>query len=428
MNEPAFDLRDKSARKLSTSPCISSEKRLKRTELRAIIGEETVRLCLATCGQGLRAIVLTGSLARDEATFVEEDSGWQLLGDADFFLVYEQTSRLPSDGDLVSLISAIEDSLLARGIYGQIGLGAVQPTYLRHLKPRIATYELRTCGRVLWGDARILSLIPSFSVGEISREDAWRMLCNRTIEFLGHAAESPLGEAESSSSFRYAAIKLILDAATSYLVFAGAYEPGFRRRAVRLCELAGESAAISAAPFSLKQFAEQVSACTAWKISDSEKGCDLRPAVWKEAVRHACALWRWELVQLTGAPANLSEDALWTRWVSRLTAPQTARGWLSLARRRGWSKSWRRWPRWVGLSRRGTPRYAMYRVAAGLLSRLSDSAEMDGTPFRLGSNWGELRALLPERVPASVGLEDSWQKLAADLSWNYKSFLLGTDA
>jgi len=70
----------------------------------------------------------------------------------------------------------------------------------------------------------------------------------------------------------------------------------------------------------------------------------------------------------------------------------------------------------------------MYRVAAGLLSRLSDSAEMDGTPFRLGSNWGELRALLPERAPASVGREDSWQKVAADLSWNYKSFLLGTDA
>src|SRR5260370_22407140 len=149
-------------------------------------------------------MVLTGSLARDEATFVEEVSGWQLLGDADFFLVYEQTSRLPSDGDLVSLISAIEDSLFARGIYGQIGLGAVHPTYLRHLKPRIATYELCNCGQVLWGDARILSLIPSFSVGEISREDAWRMLCNRTIEFLWHAAESPLGESEHSSSCRYA--------------------------------------------------------------------------------------------------------------------------------------------------------------------------------------------------------------------------------
>jgi hypothetical protein len=428
MNEPGFDLRDKPSRKLSTLPYISSEKRLKRTELRGVIGEETVRLCLDACGQGLRAIVLTGSLARDEATFVEEDSGWQLLGDADFFLVYEQSSRLPSDGDLASLISAIEDSLVARGIYGQIGLAAVHTSYLRRLKPRIATYELRTCGRVLWGDAGILSLIPSFDVGEISREDAWRMLCNRAIEFLGHAAETPPGEGESSSSFRYAAIKLILDTATSYLVFAGAYEPSFRRRAVRLCERARESAAIAAAPFSLKPFADQVSVCTAWKISGREKDSDFRPAIWKEAVRHACALWRWELIQLTGAPANLSDNALWARWVSRLTTPQTARGWLSLARRRGWSKSWRSWLRCVGLSRRGTPRYAMYRVAAGLLSRLSDSAEIDDAPLRLGSNWGELRALLPERAPTSVGREDSWQKLAADLSWNYKSFLLGTDA
>lgn len=397
------------------------------TELPSIIGEETVRRCLEKCGRRLRAVVLTGSLARDEATFIERGNHWCLFGDADFFLVYEQTQRLPSDADLAHLISAIENRLLARGIFGEIGLAAVHPSYIRRLKPRIATYELLTCGRVLWGDAGILSPIPRFSVEEISREDAWRMLCNRTVEFLGHAAEAPLGKAESSSPIAYAAIKLILDTATSYLVFSGAYEPTFRSRAVRLSELARDSATISPASFPLKQFADQVSACTAWKLSEGEKGCD-PPVIWKQAVRYAYTLWRWELAQLTDAPASLSDHALWSRWARRQTTLQRAQGWLSLVRRRGWHRSWRSWPRWIRLSFRGTPRYVVYSVAAGLLSRLSDRAEIEGAPLCPDLNWHELRRLLPECAPTSIARGENWRRLAADLIWNYKGFLLTTDA
>lgn len=410
----------------STLFCASDQTRPDLVELSAIIEEETVRLSLHMCGPGLRSVVLTGSLARNEATFIKRKGGWCLLSDADFFLVYEQTSRPPSDADLSSLSSAIQERLLARGIYAQIGLGAVHPSYLRRLKSHIATYELRTCGRVVWGDGGILSLIPSFGVEEICREDAWRMLCNRAVEFLGHAAEIPPFE-ETSSAVSYAAIKLILDTATSYLVFAGAYEPTFRRRSVRLSELACESAAISRAPFALKQFADRVSACTARKVCDSDTDCNLPPSIWKEAVRYAWALWKWELVQLTGASASHSDDALWAQWVSRLTAMQKIGGWLSVAHRRGWHRSWTNWTRWLRLSRRGTPRYLIYRVAAELLSRLSDSAEMEGQSFCLEPNWDELRTLLPEGAPASAARQEDSRQLAADLAWNYKTFLLGTD-
>ena len=415
-------------RSLSSASPVSSQKRPERAELSAIIGEETVRLCLEKCGQQLRAIILTGSLARDEATFIQEKSGWRLLGDVDFFLVYGQTSPLPSDADLSSLGSAVEQRLVTRGISGHVGLGAVHPSYLRQLRPRIASYELRNSGRVLWGDAQILSLIPQFGVGEIPREDAWRMLCNRAVEFVASAATDQPAEADGDFSSFYAAIKLMLDSATSYLVFTGAYEPTFRRRAVRLGEFANESAAISAAPFPLRPFADQVSACTAWKLSGSEKDAQFRPEIWKQAMRYAIALCRWELLQLTDAPATLSDDELWCRWLSRLTVLQWVRAWLSAARRVGWSQSWKNWPRWMRLSLRGTPRYLVYRVAAGLLSELSRCAETDSTAFRLDSNLGELGALLPERAPASFGRGDNSQNLAADLAWNYKTFLLGTDA
>src|SRR5690242_4138408 len=75
----------------SDSLSASFPQRPELAELSAIIGEETVRLCLEKC-EKLGAIILTGSLARGEATFVQEKTGWRVLGDADFFLVYRQTS------------------------------------------------------------------------------------------------------------------------------------------------------------------------------------------------------------------------------------------------------------------------------------------------------------------------------------------------
>src|SRR5689334_13313115 len=134
------------ARPLSDKPSASSQKRLGSAELSAIIGEETVRLCLEKCGQKLHAIILTGSLARDEATFIPEKTGWRLLGDADLFLVYEQTSRLTSDADLSSLASAIEERLFARGIDGWVGRGPITPTCLPRWKRRMAPYDLRNSG------------------------------------------------------------------------------------------------------------------------------------------------------------------------------------------------------------------------------------------------------------------------------------------
>jgi hypothetical protein len=67
-------------------------------------------------------------------------------------------------------------------------------------------------------------------------------------------------------------------------------------------------------------------------------------------------------------------------------------------------------------------------VAAGVLSRFCDFTEGDPATFQLDSNLKALRALLPERAPTSVGPQNNWQALAADLAWNYKKFLLGTDA
>src|SRR5205807_6068276 len=91
---------------------------------------------------------------------------------------------MPRSRALGPLRQSIEEGVSRRGILARVTLSAVHPDYLRKLRPHIFAYELKKCGRVIWGDSQILSLVPRFSASRIPFEDAWRLLCNRMIEQL----------------------------------------------------------------------------------------------------------------------------------------------------------------------------------------------------------------------------------------------------
>src|SRR5688572_23554825 len=85
------------------------------------IVDATARACAERFSPRLRALVLTGSLARDEATFVRVRDGLLLLGDAEFLLVFHEGAPLPA-GDAVTLAArAVEDELRRQGLRGKIG-------------------------------------------------------------------------------------------------------------------------------------------------------------------------------------------------------------------------------------------------------------------------------------------------------------------
>jgi len=63
--------------------------------LSSVVSSETARRSLRAFGNSLRAIVVTGSLARGEET-VELESGYKIvLGDAEFLLVFHPNVALP---------------------------------------------------------------------------------------------------------------------------------------------------------------------------------------------------------------------------------------------------------------------------------------------------------------------------------------------
>src|SRR6266568_9141306 len=188
--------------------------------LQEAICEAAVQSAMTNYGDKLKAIIVTGSLARHEGTFFREDDCWIQFGDSEFLLVFEENAKLPLSEDLFVVQETIESELLRHGLKCRVSLAAVLPTYLRRLQPHIFAYELLTCGRVLWGEP-VISLIPRFPSAAIPLEDAWRLLCNRMIELLEASMVLRDGPQELTSEVFYKTVKLYVEMATSFLVFAG---------------------------------------------------------------------------------------------------------------------------------------------------------------------------------------------------------------
>lgn len=396
--------------------------------LRATVGSETARLCAERYAGQLRAVVLTGSLARDEGTWRTDGGRSRALGDAEFLLVFGDRAPLPEAADVETLAERIDSHLAARGIVCPITLSPVGATYLRRLPPAIFAYELRTSGQVVWGDATVLSLIPAFAASDIPLEDAWRLLCNRLVEQLEAAPEMSERSTDLAEPALYRTVKLHLDMATSLLVFLGSYEPSYRQRAERLRELAGRQDQTGRYPFRLEPFARIVTACTEWKLAEGDAPAP-EGVSWEGVIERSHRLWRWEVARLSGASPELPDHALLETWLRRQPAADRARGWLHVLRKCGWQRSWRLWPRWAHLARRGSPRYLVYSAACRLLfelPRLEGGASEGADETTVWQElWGDLPVIRPW---ANQRRALPWQEAASEITWSYREFLVGTRA
>ncbi len=396
------------------------------------ICEATVQSAVANYGDNLKAIVLTGSLARQEGTFFREGDCWIQFGDSEFLLVFNEKAKLPLSEDLFVVQETIESELLRHGLKCRVSLAAVLPTYLRRLQPHIFAYELLTCGRVLWGEP-VISLIPRFFPAAIPHEDAWRLLCNRMIELLQASVVLRDRPLELTSEVFYQAVKLYIDMGTSFLVFAGNYEPTFAARAERIRLLQAEKRPADGCPLDLARFAERVDACTRWKLSGAWEmalkervGQRNNLAFWEAAIADAHLLWHWELTRLTGAGESLSDQQLIARWTRQQPVVQRARGWLFVLRREGWHRSWRKWPGWAPRVLRASPRYCVYAAASKLFFKLPALVAADSQTKAEENSMRQLLFRLPVFRNPSLTATPDWRRAASEIAWNYHRFLEGT--
>ena len=222
--------------------------------MKHIICKETARLELQLYRDRLRAVVLTGSLARNEGTFIEGAGGCRLHGDAEFIFVFGDDGILPSTADLAVMSQQIEERVHRQGLRAEITVSAVRPGYFRRLEPSIFAYELKACGETVAGDSKLLALIPDFGPREIPREDAWRMLANRLVEQLESVDELIEGRPTLTPASYYRTVKLYLDMGTSLLVFAGAYAPTYEERCKTLSLLVEPPPGLKPWPFPIERY------------------------------------------------------------------------------------------------------------------------------------------------------------------------------
>jgi len=385
------------------------------------ICEHITRACLEEFAAGTRSIILTGSLARNEGTFLRSGSTLSLIGDAEFVVVLRKESRLPSGDTVAGICRRVENALAESELVARVSAAVVHDDFLRRLKPRMFAYELRTCGVVVWGEPQILGLVPQFAASDITLEDAWRTLCNRSIEALeALAAADPDQQAIPRDVF-YSIVKLYLDMATSLLLFTGDYEPGYARRAQRLSWLAATDTDGGDRPFALQAFSREVETCTTWKLNPDESLG--RKASWSwcwSALQYAAALWRWELVQLTGGTLTSDTEELLAKWMHMQPAAERLRGWLYVWRECGWFRSSRHWPRWAKLARTGSPRYWIYSALGDVLLHALGpvDCQLDRASQRL--------PLTISSIPPGTGV--TRDLLSRGIASNYHRFLAHTTA
>ena len=410
--------------------CADSAKSLSAATVTERICEEASRVCEQEFGRGLQALILTGSFARGEGSFIRKNQTWQALSDAEFIVVLADSARLPSTTEQRQISGRTSHALQTHGVSCSLSFGFVHADFLRKLEPSIFAFELRECGQVVSGDASVLSLAPKFEASEIPLEDAWRLLCNRLVECL-----EVLGCLESehesiSPQVSYRIVKLYLDMCTSLLVFCGAYEPRYSQRADALSKLA-QSGSLDV-PFSLRDFSNLVSAATEFKIADKhgEKfGASNRThlaSATAEAMSYTRQLWRCELKKLTASHDDADDQQLLKRWMRQQGTARRLRGWAYVCRKQGWHRSWREWRRWLGLMREASPRYCIYAVASeicfGLPASPNDVRDLTDSDCR---RW---RNLLPVHKQVSGSERSLWSQLMAETLWNYQQFVVETRA
>jgi len=379
------------------------------------IAAALVQLCRESFGGGLRAVVLTGSLARNEASFARKGEQTILLSDAEAIVVLHDGTPLPPRQATQALCGLVERRLAALGIRVHISLSMVHAEYLRRLPPHIFSCELRACGRVLYGDAAMLEQIPRYTAAELSPEDAWRILGNRLVEQMESSAEMNI-----ESSPRYRCIKLCLDLASSLLAFSGRFQPGYRNRLTCVERLA-LTAEASQLPIPIHEFLPLLRLCTTIKLQtgSDEFANDLTHQV----TRWAWQTWLWELQQLSGSGSiacyPATQDAakeMICRFGRSQGAAKLIRGWLYAARRTGWLRSMRHSPRWLRLLALGlTPRHAVYLAACQWQHARCEEISVGASKCIDGS-------LLPVlHEPMSTAAE-----AARQLVWNYQEFVTET--
>ncbi len=265
----------------------------------------------------LVGVVLTGSFARGEGSVLSLPGRLKVLGDIEFFVVLATGAdyrRLRAE--MTGWGPAAAAALGRDRIDVDIEFGPVDVGYFRRADPSIFVYDLRHHGKVLWGPPDLLETIAAFDADAIPREDALRLLFNRTIEQLETYDRIADLEGDALLDIAYRRLKIVLDLAGSALAFSGSHCVSYGRRPAALSRLIMETPSL--ARRMPEGFGGQLAHAARVKLAPDEHDFAKLPGRTTEAQRAALraqivadvaamtGLLSWELEQLLETRGDLA--------------------------------------------------------------------------------------------------------------------------
>lgn len=259
---------------------------------------EAVDVVRGWAGEGLVAVLLSGSHASGEAVWFVHDGHRFTLSDLDFYAVMRDSAECRAAAERARRgRDAAAVRLAEAGFTAPLEVGFLTPAGLAQMAARPGTLELVRHGAAVAGDAGVLARVPRWTPREVSAEEVALLLENRGHELL--AAWPDLGAPGGRERLRarHATLKAAADLAGVLALRAGEWPDGAAAR-VEWARPRAAAALAGAVPAELADVPLGVGrlwdTALAWRRGElGVPSPDEMAGEWRRTVRAWCAFWWW---------------------------------------------------------------------------------------------------------------------------------------
>ncbi|MFN0150779.1 MAG: hypothetical protein ACKVU1_08735 [bacterium] len=217
----------------------------------------------------VRAIIVSGSLARGEGGLGRWNGGTFPVADLDLYVV----ARTPQDA--VVLREARHGFLAAHeGDSLRTDVGVATESDLAAMPDTIANFSLGRDGKVAWGDPSALGHLRNVDAARIPREDAINLVLNRAAEELAalRSAENEPDSRAKALVLYYRGVKTVADVGLAILLRRGVCEPAYGGRGERVAAALDDDPRLAAEMPAA--FAADVERACEWKLAPRAESLD----------------------------------------------------------------------------------------------------------------------------------------------------------
>jgi hypothetical protein len=244
---------------------------------------------LACAGEGLVALLLSGSHATREAVWANVDGREVSLSDLDLYAVMRDEDACKTARTRARTARGGR-TIRCEALAGPLEIAFVTREGLAAMPARPGTVDLARQGRVLLGDAGVLDALPRWTPAAIPAEERLLLLENRAFELLW--ALSGASEGLPALRARHAVLKTALDLALVRSLAQGDAPPGAAARVAAARALGAPAGVPEWLVGAWDALSPVWDEALAWRMPGARvtRTEPLMPT-WRTVVRAWCAVW-----------------------------------------------------------------------------------------------------------------------------------------